>query len=73
MDGNMAPHFHIRWIIADRSRIDWEAFANRNEAENMAKRLASSMDTYAIEEFNDSCERCAMFRLERNISNYPNA
>jgi hypothetical protein len=65
----MAPHFHVRWIIAGSSRIDWEAFASRNEAENMAERLKSSTDAYAIEEFDGSCERCAMFRLERNISN----
>jgi hypothetical protein len=67
MDGHMAPHFHIRWIIADSSRIDWEAFTSQDEAENMAKRLATSTETYAIEEFDGSCERCAMFRLERRI------
>ena len=63
----MPVHFHIRWIQEDTSRTDWEAFASRDEAESMAKRLKTPAETYAIEEFDYSCERCAMFRLERNI------
>lgn len=69
MDANTAPHFHIRWILGDTSRTDWEAFASRDEAEKMAKRLITPTETYAIDEFDGSCERCAMFRLEKNISN----
>jgi hypothetical protein len=69
VDGNTVPHFHIRWIIGDTSRIDWEAFASHDEADAMAKRLATPLETFAIDEFDDSCERCAMFRLARKISN----
>lgn len=69
MAGNTAPHFHIRWIIEGIPRTDWEAFASRDEAELMAKRLATPSETFAIDEFDDSCERCALFLLERKISN----
>jgi hypothetical protein len=69
MAGNRAPHFHIRWIIEDISRTDWEAFTSRDEAELIARRLATPSETFAIDEFDDSCERCAMYRLERRNSN----
>ena len=65
MDGTIAPHFHIRWIIGDTSRTDWEAFESRDEAERMAKRLVTLSETYAIDEFDNSCKRCAMFRAEQ--------
>jgi hypothetical protein len=71
MGGKMATHFHIRWITADKSTIDWEAFASRDEAEHKARRLAVPPETFAIEEFDSSCERCAIFHLERNISGRP--
>ena len=64
MDGTIAPHFHIRWIIGGTSRTDWEAFESRDEAERMAKRLITPSETYQIDEFDNSCQRCAMFREE---------
>jgi len=69
MDGNAAPHFHIRWIIADSSRVDWEAFASHEEAETVAKRIVSRLESYAIEEGDSSCERCARFRLAQEFLN----
>lgn len=63
---NMPPHFHIRWITEGSSIIDWEAFESRDKAESMAKRLITPCEGYAIDEFDDSCNRCAMFRLEHN-------
>lgn len=68
MDRSATPHFHIRWIIGDRSRTDWEPFANRAEAERMAKRLITTADTYTIVEFDASCEQCALFQLKRRTS-----
>jgi hypothetical protein len=56
-------------MVGDTSRTDWEAFASRDEAELMAKRLATPSETFTIDEFDDSCERCALFRLERKIRN----
>ncbi len=69
MPGNTPRHFHIRWISGDISRTDWEAFASPDEAELMAKRLVSPSETFVIDEFDDSCERCAMLRIERRNSN----
>ncbi len=69
MDENLVSHFHIRWIVEGSSRTDWEAFASRDEADAMAKLLKTPSEVYAIDEFYASCERCAMFRLERKIPN----
>ena len=69
MDRHTAPHFHIRWILEDTSRTDWEAFESRDEADTMAKRLKTPSELYAIDEFYDSCEPCATFRQQRKISN----
>lgn len=71
MDGTTAPHFHIRWIIGDTSRTDWEPFASRDEAERMAKRLITPSEAYAIDEFDNSCKRCAMFRVEQKPQTDP--
>jgi hypothetical protein len=71
MDGNTAPHFHILWITGDNSIIDWEPFTSRDEANTMAKRLVTIRVSFVIDEFDDSCPRCEMFRLERKISNWP--
>lgn len=65
MDGDTAPHFHIRWTSGDMPTVDWEAFDSRDEAESMARRLATPSETFIIDEFDHRCERCAMFRLER--------
>jgi hypothetical protein len=67
MAGN--THFHIRWVMGDVARTDWEAFASRDEAELIARRIANPSEIFAIDEFDDSCERCALFLEERNISN----
>jgi len=67
MDRNTAPHFHIRWITGNESRIDWEAFESHDEAEKIAKRLMTPSEVYAIDEFDHACERCAMFLGERKI------
>jgi hypothetical protein len=69
MSGNAAPHFHIRWIAAGTSRLDWEAFASRGEADAIARRLATPFETFTIDEFDVWCERCALFRLQRKNSN----
>lgn len=68
MDRKPATHFHIRWINDDTSRTHWEAFASRDEAEGIAKQLMTPSEAYEIDEFDGSCERCAMFKLLRGLS-----
>lgn len=67
MNINSASHFHIRWIIAGTSHLDWEAFVSHDEAERTAGRFIARVQTYVIEEFDESCERCAMFRLAQKV------
>jgi hypothetical protein len=49
-------HFHIRW--SDGSKLDWERFNNQDDAEVGAQELVRSGESYAIEEFDDSCTQC---------------
>jgi hypothetical protein len=44
--------------------LDWEPFETRAEAEAVAKQLVRYGETYKIEEFDESCARCAEVRRE---------
>jgi hypothetical protein len=55
-------HYHIRW--STRPVLDWEPFETRAEAEAVAKQLVRYGETYKIEEFDESCARCAEVRRE---------
>lgn len=68
MDQNLVPHFHIRWTTGDNSRIDWEPFESRGEANRVAELLAKPSESYEITEFDDSCSECATFRQNRKMS-----
>ena len=48
-------HFHIHW---SDSKLDWEAFQNREDAIAQAKELARPGETYVIEQFDGTCPRC---------------
>jgi hypothetical protein len=54
---NRRIHFHIRWSGA--SEIDYDAFDSADKAELAAKELVRHNETYSIEEYDDSCKRCA--------------
>jgi hypothetical protein len=40
-------HYHIRWST---SKLDWEAFSTRAEAENAATQLMRPQENYSIEQ-----------------------
>ena len=52
-------HFHIRWSNPSGSNLDWEDFANREDAEGRAKELVRPDESYTIEQFDGNCPRCA--------------
>ena len=58
-------HFHIRW--SSTSRLDWKPFPTREEAEELAKILVRPDETYAIEELNGNCSRCAASKMGERI------
>ena len=49
-------HYHIRW---SETKVDWEAFSTRAEAEALARDLARVDEEFTIEEFDGNCPRCA--------------
>jgi hypothetical protein len=49
-------HYHIRW---SDSKLDWERYNTRAEAEAGVRQLMRVGETYTVEEFSDSgCPRC---------------
>jgi hypothetical protein len=50
------PHYHILW--SEKAELDWERHDSRAKAEASAKLLVRRGETYAIEEFEESCPRC---------------
>jgi hypothetical protein len=48
-------HYHIRWAS---SKIDWQAFRNKDEAVVEAERLKRPEENYSIEERDNNCETC---------------
>lgn len=57
--GGASRHFHIRW---SNGTLDAERFASGKEADEIAKRWVRRGEGYSIEEFDDSCEKCAEAR-----------
>jgi hypothetical protein len=52
-------HYHIRWTT---SKLDWEVFNTREEAETAAKQLMLPNERYSIEQFDGKCTRCSEAR-----------
>ena len=49
-------HYHIRW---SNSKLDWERFSTRQEAEQAANQLARPGETFTIEHVDDkTCLLC---------------
>ena len=49
-------HYHIRW---SDSKLDWERFSTREEAEQAARQLARPGETFTLEHVDDkSCMPC---------------
>ncbi len=68
MNENSATHFHIHWTIGDTSRMDWEPFSTRDEAERLAKRIARASESYRIQEFDQFCPRRASSQIHKKGS-----
>jgi hypothetical protein len=49
-------HYHIRWST---SKLDWEVFNTREEAETAAKHLVLPNERYNVEQFDRNCPRCS--------------
>jgi len=49
-------HYHIRWST---SKLDWEVFKTRYEAETAARQLVLPEETYTIEHFDGDCPNCS--------------
>lgn len=47
-----ALHFHIRWSTTDI--LDWQAFENREAAEDSARDLVQPNETFIIEECHET-------------------
>lgn len=60
-DTRLQAHFHIRW---GSGRLDWEPFNSRDDAEFRAQELVRSRETYSIEQFDKSCQRCKEWRAK---------
>lgn len=61
MGAQPQAHFHIRW---DSGRLDWEPFNSREEAEQRAKEIVLSKETYSVEHFDSKCELCKAWRAK---------
>jgi hypothetical protein len=49
-------HYHIRW---SNTKLDWERFRTRQEAEQAARQLARPGETFALEQVHDgTCVQC---------------
>lgn len=49
-------HYHIRW---SDSKLDWERFSTRQEAERAATQLARPGETFTLEYVDDkACMQC---------------
>jgi hypothetical protein len=64
-------HYHIRWTRWSESKLDWEVFNTRNEAEVAAKEMVMADETYAVEQFDGDCLCCNEARkaVARHASN----
>lgn len=53
-------HYHIRW---SDSKLDWERFSTRQEAEQVARQLARPRETFTLEYVDDkTCMQCLTIR-----------
>jgi hypothetical protein len=60
-------HYHIRW---SDSKVDWERFSTRQEAEQAARQLARPGETFTLEEVDDeTCVQCRKV-YERGLTNH---
>jgi hypothetical protein len=55
-------HYHIQW---SSGRLDWQRFDICVHADECAKELVLSDETYTIEGFGKECPRCALARGHR--------
>lgn len=63
-------HYHIRW---SGSKLDWEVFNTREEAEVAAGLLVRPKENYTIEEFDTDCPLCSENREPQSRMKAPRA
>jgi hypothetical protein len=56
-------HYHIRWST---SKLDWEVFNTRDEAETAAKQLVLPNERHNIQQFDGNCPRSSETRKPRS-------
>ena len=57
-------HYHIRW---SKTKLDWEPFGTREEAEQAARQLGLYGETFTVELVDDkTCMQC--LRLRRLVN-----
>jgi len=54
-------HYHIQW---SDSSLDWKPFPTKEEAENLARQIKKSNETFVIVERDRECERCKALRAK---------
>jgi hypothetical protein len=52
-------HYHIRWSSNGGTNLDWQRFANQEEAQDSARELVKPGEDYVIEQHDGDCPRCA--------------
>ena len=52
-------HYHIRW---SDSSLDWKPCETKEEATKLAGLINKRHESYAIEEFDEECQRCKALR-----------
>lgn len=53
-------HYHIRW---SNSKLDWQRFSTREEAEQAARQMLRPGETFTLEHLDDeTCVQCLNFR-----------
>ena len=58
---NSEVHYHIVW---SNSILDWEPFATREEAEEVAYAINNLKEFYTVVDRGADCERCKAFRAQ---------
>ena len=52
----MDHHYHICWSRV--GPLNWECFTTRTDAEASAKLFVLPVETYALDEQGEACQRC---------------
>ena len=62
----MASHYHSRWSTG---KLDWERFETPDAAELRATGIVRKDESYTVDEHNEQCPFCAVWRARATKSN----